>query len=138
MDRIEPYIGMPIVLGDSCHFDHSDEQNKPQCMPEAAPQVQTQMQPQVQPQVPQQSACQKPSPCNPPQEQQSCQPCLTDDNCTACSGQQPPQQIMRVAMAYVPWQRWQQPYDYEKGLETGTIFPDLDLPFLGYQGGRRR
>ena len=51
---------------------------------------------------------------------------------------QPPQQTMMVAMAYVTWQRWQQPYDYERGFQTGTIFPDLDLPFTGYQGGMNR
>ena len=49
-----------------------------------------------------------------------------------------PQQRMALAMAYVPWQKWQQPYDFEKGLMVGTIFPDLDLPFLGYQGGMKR
>ncbi len=34
-----------------------------------------------------------------------------------------------VAMAYVPWQQWQQTYSLEKGFERGTIFPDLDLTF---------
>lgn len=48
------------------------------------------------------------------------------------------QQRMALAMAYVPWQKWQQPYDYEKSLMVGTIFPDLNLPFLGYQGGMKR
>lgn len=36
-----------------------------------------------------------------------------------------------VAMAYVPWQQWNTLYDLEKGLETGTIFPELNRPFLG-------
>lgn len=35
-----------------------------------------------------------------------------------------------IAMAYVPWQRWQQPYPIEHGFKRGTIFPDLDLPFV--------
>ncbi len=35
-----------------------------------------------------------------------------------------------VGMGYVPWQQWQQTYSLEKGLNRGTIFPDLDLPFL--------
>ena len=64
---------------------------------------------------------------------------VTDPTC--CDAEirpQPPQQTMMVAMAYVPWQRWQQPYDYERGFQTGTIFPDLDLPFTGYQGGMNR
>lgn len=34
-----------------------------------------------------------------------------------------------LAMAYVPWQQWQTPYQPGRGLEQGTIFPDLDLPF---------
>lgn len=35
-----------------------------------------------------------------------------------------------VGMGYVPWQQWQQTYPFEKGWNTGTIFPDLDLPFV--------
>ncbi len=37
-----------------------------------------------------------------------------------------------VAMAYVPWQRFNGIYeDLEKAFCTGTIFPDLDKPFTG-------
>lgn len=36
-----------------------------------------------------------------------------------------------VGMAYVPWQNWQNVYSHDVGLNRGTIFPDLDLPFLG-------
>ncbi len=36
-----------------------------------------------------------------------------------------------LAMAYVPFQQWNQVYTAEKGLCTGTIFPCLDLPFVG-------
>jgi hypothetical protein len=36
-----------------------------------------------------------------------------------------------LAMAYVPWQCWNQVYDLEQGLQAGTIFPELDLPFTG-------
>lgn len=42
-----------------------------------------------------------------------------------------------VAMAYVPWQRWNRVYDLEKALSAGTIFPELDKPFLGVRGGCR-
>lgn len=35
-----------------------------------------------------------------------------------------------VGMGYIPWQQWQQTYSIEKGLSRGTIFPDLDLPFM--------
>lgn len=34
-------------------------------------------------------------------------------------------------MAFVPVQRWGETYEGEQGLERGTIFPELDLPFLG-------
>ncbi|MFR7989247.1 MAG: spore coat associated protein CotJA [Anaerovoracaceae bacterium] len=96
MDRKEPYVGMPIVLG-----DFEEEVTAPTC-------CDAEIRPQPQPQ---------------PDTETS---------------PQPPQQTMMVAMAYVPWQRWQQPYDYERGFQTGTIFPDLDLPFTGYQGGMNR
>ena len=42
-----------------------------------------------------------------------------------------------IAMAYVPWQTWRDIYDPCKALECGTIFQELDKPFLG-RGGRRR
>ena len=37
---------------------------------------------------------------------------------------------MPIAMAYVPMQRWNQVYDMSRGLTRGTIFPELDLPFV--------
>lgn len=42
-----------------------------------------------------------------------------------------------VAMGYVPWQNWNTVYDIEKGLSCGTIFPELNKPFLGVRGGCR-
>ena len=41
---------------------------------------------------------------------------------------------MPLAMAYVPWQNWQNIYDAEKGFCYGTIFQELNLPFLGVGG----
>ncbi len=41
---------------------------------------------------------------------------------------------MPLAMAYVPWQKWQNIYDAEKGFCSGTIFQDLNLPFYGIGG----
>ena len=35
------------------------------------------------------------------------------------------------AMAYVPMQKWGHIYEAEMGMERGTLFPELDLPFLG-------
>ena len=42
-----------------------------------------------------------------------------------------------VAMAYVPFQQWGEIYESVKGLERGTIFPDLDKPFLCAGGDSR-
>ncbi|MBD5448694.1 MAG: spore coat associated protein CotJA [Lachnospiraceae bacterium] len=37
-----------------------------------------------------------------------------------------------LAMAYVPWQRFNGIYDnLDEALDTGTIFPELDKPFTG-------
>ncbi len=33
-------------------------------------------------------------------------------------------------MGYVPWQTWQQTYPFEQAFDRGTIFPELDLPFM--------
>lgn len=35
-----------------------------------------------------------------------------------------------VGMGYIPWQQWQQTYPLAQGFNRGTIFPDLDLPFV--------
>ena len=38
---------------------------------------------------------------------------------------------MAIGIGYVPWQQWCKVYDLCKGLNQGTIFPPLDLPFYG-------
>lgn len=43
----------------------------------------------------------------------------------------------QVAMAYVPWQYWTRLYDLERGFCEGTIFQELNKPFLGVRGGCR-
>lgn len=45
----------------------------------------------------------------------------------------PPEFGLPLAMAYVPWQQWQEPYPCDMALLRGTIFPCLDLPFKGSQ-----
>ena len=45
-----------------------------------------------------------------------------------------PEKNWPLAMAYVPWQQWCDLYDETKALERGTLFPDLDKPFLGGRG----
>ncbi len=44
---------------------------------------------------------------------------------------------MPLAIAYVPWQHWNQTYHLDKAMQTGTIFPELDKPFLGKRGACR-
>ena len=41
---------------------------------------------------------------------------------------------MALAMAYVPIQMWETPYDNMMALSRGTIFPSLDKPFTGKEG----
>lgn len=36
-----------------------------------------------------------------------------------------------LAMAYVPFQRWESLYEPYLALQRGTVFPSLDLPFCG-------
>lgn len=43
-----------------------------------------------------------------------------------------------LAMAYVPWQHYTNTYEPDRALETGTIFPELDKPFLAENRGCRR
>ncbi len=38
---------------------------------------------------------------------------------------------MALAMAYVRYQQWGTTYDPETALHRGTLFPDLDKPFIG-------
>lgn len=35
-----------------------------------------------------------------------------------------------LAMAYVPFQQWGDVYEAQEGFEKGTIFPELDFPFM--------
>lgn len=55
--------------------------------------------------------------------------------CPQTGGNRPPQVFLGggnypVGMGYVPIQSWQQPYALETAFRRGTIFPDLDLPFM--------
>lgn len=43
-----------------------------------------------------------------------------------------------LAMAYVPWQHFGNVYEPDKALFVGTIFPELDKPFLAEGRGCRR
>lgn len=39
-----------------------------------------------------------------------------------------------LAMAYVPMQKWTTTYGPDAGFSNGTIFPELNLPFVGRRG----
>lgn len=41
-----------------------------------------------------------------------------------------------LAIATVPMQPWETPYEPEKALKQGTIFPCLDKPFFAAGGGQ--
>jgi hypothetical protein len=58
---------------------------------------------------------------------------------TSCASRcsRDPLNNLALAIAYVPWQCWDQTYDLEKAMQAGTIFPELNKPFLGKRGGRR-
>ena len=84
--------------------------------------------------------CQSNTPCQNNtlcQNNMPCQNCVPGQN--AGTGVFPPEMRppggnalseMSLAMAYVPMQRWTQTYTLSQGLERGTIFPELDLPFI--------
>ena len=40
-----------------------------------------------------------------------------------------------LAMVYSPYQNWQNIKELEAGFCAGTIFSELDKPFLGYRNG---
>lgn len=48
-----------------------------------------------------------------------------------CGIRKEPVDTMVPAMAYVPWQQWDETFDAEKGFSCGTIFPELYKPFKG-------
>lgn len=41
---------------------------------------------------------------------------------------------MTIAMAYVPWQEWRNLYTCEQAIQRGTVFAELDKPFMGMGG----
>ncbi len=44
---------------------------------------------------------------------------------------------LMLAIATIPMQPWETPYDPKKALEHGTVFPSLDKPFYVTGGGKR-
>ena len=52
---------------------------------------------------------------------------------TNCNSSEHAEMNYKLAMVYSPYQEWQNIYDGEKALENGTIFAELNKPFLGYK-----
>ena len=46
--------------------------------------------------------------------------------------------LLALAMAFVPRQIWETPYESETGFDRGTIFPALDKPFCGWNSCAQR
>ncbi len=60
-------------------------------------------------------------------------------NKNRCSCDSTPDDFLKdysLAMAYVPIQQWEKPYEIEKALQIGTIFSELNKPFTGKGGCR--
>ena len=49
-----------------------------------------------------------------------------------------PDENFALAMAYVPMQHFHNVYELDEAMQYGTIFPELNKPFLGWKGGCRR
>lgn len=56
-------------------------------------------------------------------------------NSCNCHPDPSPQAGLTLAIATVPMQPWETPYDPQKALKQGAIFPSLDLPFYVTGGG---
>ncbi len=57
--------------------------------------------------------------------EKTCVTCARNNSMSAFPAETP------VGMAYVPYQQWKNVYEPSVALERGTIFEDLDKPFLG-------
>ncbi|MCI7179179.1 MAG: spore coat associated protein CotJA [Lachnospiraceae bacterium] len=74
--------------------------------------------------------------------ERSSAPCgNSESNTCSCRENRPrtphmsdPLASLPAAMAYVPWQNWRDIYDIEQGFRCGTIFKELNKPFL-WKGG---
>lgn len=56
------------------------------------------------------------------------------NNMKPCPGQADGLQYQALAMAYVPWQHIKSLYEPDQALLCGTVFPELNKPFLGRKG----
>lgn len=70
---------------------------------------------------------------------QNCEPagCVRKEACCDDRTEYDELSGMPLAMAYVPWQEWRALYEAEKGFHCGTIFAELNKPFMGTGGSLR-
>lgn len=57
---------------------------------------------------------------------------------TSCSRDNRSLEGLPLAMAYVPMQYFKSVYNLDEALQQGTIFPELNKPFMGWNGGCHR
>lgn len=58
-------------------------------------------------------------------------------NCTKCSHEKEEECGWVIAMGYVPWQNLENVNEPAKALRTGTLFPELEKPFLAHPTARK-
>lgn len=61
----------------------------------------------------------------------------SDSNSSCGRRRKDPLSKMPLAMAYVPWQTWEEIYEICEGFQAGTIFAQLDKQFLGRGGWKQ-
>lgn len=65
------------------------------------------------------------------EEREKCECMDKDMRDEGCDRGREPVDEMMPAMSYVPWQKWEDIYCMEEALERGTIFAQLDKPYIG-------
>lgn len=66
-----------------------------------------------------------------PRQKCGCGMSKANPACTNNAVNNDPMACLVPGMCYVPWQRWPEcPYEFCRAFQTGTIFQDLDKPFL--------
>lgn len=80
------------------------------------------------------SGCSRPAPA-PQQPTVPCPEPISEPACCSNTDEYDEINGMPLAMAYVPWQEWQNIYEAEKGFHCGTIFEELNKPFKGIMMG---
>lgn len=66
----------------------------------------------------------------------SCDTNVSEAGCNCGKELPAPGPGVQLAIATIPMQPWETPYEPAKALKQGTIFPCLDLPFFITGGGK--